>query len=197
MKSISTLLVGVSLILPAVAADDPVLSGPQPGEKLTPFKVFVATGERKGLSNADLIAEWDGAPAVLVFVHELTRPGAALMRALDAFQQRRAADGLKLGFVFLTRDRTQSEQYLPLAANSLKMAAPLTLSVDGPEGPGSYGLNRHVQMTVLVARKNVVTASFALVQPNETDAPKIWAEVAKLIGGPVPTLDEVRAIRGR
>jgi hypothetical protein len=119
------------------------------------------------------------------------------MRALDAFYQRRAGDGLKLGFVFLTADRSRSEQHLPLVATSLKMATPLALSVDGPEGPGNYGLNRHVQMTVLVARKNAATASFALVQPNETDAPKVWAEVVKLIGGPVPTLDEVRATRGR
>jgi len=190
------LLLLLGLFASPAAAEDPILSGPQPGEKLTPFKVFVATGERQG-KEADLIAEWDGAPAVLVFVHELTRPGAALMRALDAFQQRRAGDGLKLGFVFLTRDRTQSEQHLPLVARSLRMAAPLTLSVDGPEGPGNYGLNRHVQMTVLVARKNSATASFALVQPNETDASKIWTEVVKLIGGSVPTLDEVRATGGR
>src|SRR5262249_26882437 len=152
-------------------------------------KVLVASGERKG-QEANLISEFAGAPAVLVFVHELTRPGAALMRPLDAFQQKRRADGLKLGFVFLAKDRTEMEQRLPLVANSLRMGTPLTLSMDGAEGPGNYGLNRNVQITALVAKGNVVTASFALVQPNETDAPKILAEVVKLIGGTVPPLSE-------
>src|SRR6185295_14620763 len=104
-------------------------------EKLTPFKVFVASGPRKG-QETDLVGEFAGAPTVMVFVHEITRPGAALMRPLDAFQQKRAADGLKLGFVFLAKDRTEMEKRLPLVANSLRMAAPLTLSVDGAEGPG-------------------------------------------------------------
>ena len=56
----------------ARAADDPVFSGPQPGEKLTPFKVFVASGSRKG-SDISPIAEFAGAPTVIAFVHELPR----------------------------------------------------------------------------------------------------------------------------
>lgn len=172
------------------AADEPVFSGPQAGEKLTPFKVLIATGARMG-QETDLVGEFAGAPTILVFVHEITRPGAALMRPLDAFQQKRAADGLKLGFVFLAKDRTEMEKRLPLVANSLRLAAPFTLSLDGAEGPGNYGLNRNVQVTALVAKGNVVTASFALVQPNETDAPKILAAVVKLIGGAVPRLSEL------
>jgi hypothetical protein len=180
--------------MPRASGDEPVFSGPQRGEKLTPFKVFIASGTRKG-QEADLIGEFAGAPTVLVFVHEITRPAAALMRPLDAFQQKRAEDGLKLGFVFLAKDRTEMEQRLPLVANSLRMATPLTLSVDGAEGPGQYGLNRNVQITALVAKDNRVTASFALVQPNETDAPKILAEVVKLIGGTVPLLSELDTLR--
>jgi hypothetical protein len=139
----------------------------------------------------DRVGEFAGAPTILVFVHEITRPGAALMRPLDAFQQKRASDGLKLGFVFLAKDRTEMEKRLPLVANSLRLATPFTLSLDGAEGPGNYGLNRNVQVTALVAKGNAVTASFALVQPNETDAPKILAEVVKLIGGTVPPLSEL------
>ena len=71
---------------------------------------------------------------------------------------------------------------------------PIGISVDGKEGPGAYGLNRNVTLTVLVGKDNVVTANFALIQPSiPADAPKILAEVVKLIGGQVPGLDELGA----
>ena len=66
------------------------------------------------------------------------------------------------------------------------------VSVDGNEGPGAYGLNRAVTLTILVAKDNIVTANFALVQPSlPADAPRVLGEVVKLIGGKVPTLEEL------
>jgi len=196
MRFLPAITLALALIAPARAADDPVLSGPQPGEKLTPFKVLLATGPRQG-KEADLVPEFAGAPTVLVFVHEITRPGARIIRLLDLFQEKRAGDGLKTAFVFLTADRSAMEQRLPLVARSLRTPTPFAISLDGLEGPGNYGLNRKVETTVLVAKENVVKASFALVQPNETDVPKILAEVVKLIGGAVPTTAELGAERGR
>jgi hypothetical protein len=49
-------------------------------------------------------------------------------------------------------------------------------------------------LTVLVAKADKVTANFALVQPSvQADAPKILAEVVKLIGGQVPSLNDLGA----
>ena len=57
---------------------------------------------------------------------------------------------------------------------------------EGKEGPGSYGLNRNVTLTILVGKEGKVTANFALVQPStQADLPKILEEVAKVAGGPV------------
>ena len=47
-------------------------------------------------------------------------------------------------------------------------------------------------MTILVANKGRVTSNFALVQPSETDAPKILKHVVALAGGRVPTAAEVQ-----
>jgi hypothetical protein len=51
-------------------------------------------------------------------------------------------------------------------------------------------------LTILVARDNKVTANFAIVSPNETDAPKIKAAVDEIlkVRGPAPTgsADELR-----
>jgi hypothetical protein len=65
------------------------------------------------------------------------------------------------------------------------------ISVDGIEGPGNYGLNRKVTLTVLVVDKGKVVANFAIVQPNETDAPKVAAAVAKVLGKKPPTAEEL------
>ncbi|MAG94542.1 MAG: hypothetical protein CMJ48_12445, partial [Planctomycetaceae bacterium] len=82
-------------------------------------------------------------------------------------------------------------QYLQQAISWWGVGPPVGISVDGAEGPGSYGLNRNVNLTVLVAHENRVAANFALVQPSETDVPKILAEVVDLVGGRIPTHSEV------
>ena len=57
---------------------------------------------------------------------------------------------------------------------------------------GTYGLNRHVQMTILIVDRNVVTSNFALVQPSiNGDSVAVLRELVKVIGGKPPTLAEV------
>ena len=59
-------------------------------------------------------------------------------------------------------------------------------------------MNRHVQMTILVADSNVVTANFALVQPSiQADSVAVIRELVKIIGGQPPTLAEVITPRNR
>ena len=55
----------------------------------------------------------------------------------------------------------------------------MVISLDGIEGPGNYGLNRKVTLTLLVAKGTKVVANFAIVQPNETDAPKVGAAASR------------------
>ena len=73
------------------------------------------------------------------------------------------------------------------------------ISTDGVEGPGSYGLNRNVTLTVLIGKEGKVTANFALVQPSlPVDGPQILkAIVAATGGGKVPTIAEFRGGRSR
>ncbi len=183
----------VSTLLLALAAQDAKLSGPQPGEKAPAFKVFDVASRKE----ADYIAEGKGAPAVLVFIHELTRPAAALMRALDENGQIKELRGLRTRFISLSEDRDGAERHLPVVIKSLNLKCPMGISLDGKEGPGAYGLNRDVMLTVLVVRDDKVAANFALISPNETDAPRIKAaidEVLKAYAAPLPTNpDELRA----
>jgi hypothetical protein len=188
---VGVLAVGVGSARPA--DEEKVFSGPQPGEKLTGFKVRGVYDKLAG-KDLDFIAEAKGKPIVLVFVHELTRPSMALTRAVTAYGASRQKDGLHTYIVWLSEDRTEAEQYLKRASKSLNFTVPVGISLDGAEGPGAYGLNRKVSLTVIVAKDNKVTANFALVQPSVTDAPDIAQAIVKVVGGKAPTLEELNAL---
>ena len=180
----------LALVLSLLAAQDAKFSGPQKGEALPPFVVF-DVASRKDLEIGP------GAPLLLVFIHELSRPAAALMRALDETGQVKRVRGLRTHFVSLAQDRDGAERHLPQVVKSLNLRCPLGISVDGPEGPGAYGLNREVALTILVAKEGRVAANFAIVQPNETDAPRIREAVEAVLrvpaAAPEGTPDELKA----
>jgi hypothetical protein len=180
-----------ALILAALlAAQDEKLSGPQKGEKIAPFAVF-DVASRKDVEVAA------GGPLLLVFIHELSRPAAALLRALDDTGQIKRVRGLRTHFVSLSPDRDGAERQLPNVVKSLNLRSPLGISVDGAEGPGAYGLNREVALTILVANDDRVAANFAIVQPNETDAPRIREAVDAVLKAPAAAVegspDELKA----
>jgi hypothetical protein len=164
------------------------------GEKLAGFKVRALLGDEAG-QELDLVAKAEGKPIAIVFVHELTRPSAALMRLMMEYAAKRSGDGLAAGVVFLSDDATAAEGLVKRASGAMPKGVPVTLSLDGQEGPGAYGLNRKVALTVLVAKDNRVTANFSLVQPSvQADAPKIAAAIVDVLGGgKVPTLEELGA----
>jgi hypothetical protein len=189
-RGLSLLLTSLVLTSGSLTADDPIFSGPQLGEELPSLEVRGLSGEQAG-QQFDLVAQAKGKPIVVIFVHQLTRPGLALTNTVMRFAASRAKSGLVAGFVFLTDDVTKTEAWAKRAQAAVfaKGVAP-AVSLDGLEGPGAYGLNRNVTLTVLIANKNRVTANFALVQPSEqADGPKIFEQLAQVSGGgPVPDI---------
>ena len=170
--------------------DDPVFSGPQVGEPLAPLEV-VGVYDRMSGQKWDLVAEANGKPTLIVFVHSVTRPGMALARALTDYANSLQEQGVYVAVVWLHEDRAKAEEFLTRARQSLNLHVPVGISVDGIEGPGAYGLNRNVELTILVAKESLVVANFALVQPSVTEAAKIAAELAKLAGTPPPTSEQL------
>ncbi len=168
-----------ALLLTQAAAEEK-FSGPQKGEKTAGFVVY-DVGARKEL---DFVGEGKGAPTLLVFIHEFTRPAAGLMRALDDYAQVKQVRGLRTLFVSLTEDRDGAERRVPQIIQSIRLKSPVGISVDGKEGPGAYGLNRDVGLTILVATGDKVHANFAILSPNETDAPRVKAAVDEILQAP-------------
>jgi hypothetical protein len=165
-------------------ADEPVFSGPQVGERFAPFDIRTVLDESAN-DPLDVIAQADGGPILVVFVHEITRPSMALIRVVMEYASKKENEGLMRAIVFLSADPTETETWLKRIRNSpaLPRAVPIGISVDGVEGPGAYGLNREMTLTVLIGKENLVTANFPLVQPSvAADAPRIAAAIAEVLG---------------
>ena len=80
--------------------------------------------------------------------------------------------------------------------HALSKDGPIGISPDGKEGPGAYGLNRNVTLTIIIAKDNKVTGNFALVQPSiQADLPKILKEIAGVVGGDVPKVEELPEVK--
>ncbi|MCI0536888.1 MAG: hypothetical protein L0Z50_16865 [Verrucomicrobiales bacterium] len=177
-----SMLVGATL--QSVSAADRVFSGPQPNEKTTPFKTLELTGPNAG-KERDPVTANAGAPTMLVFLHAIERSLVPLLRVVDQYGAERT-NLLKSEIIFLSGDKLDGEQRMKAAARSLQLQSHVSLSLDGSEGPGNYGLNKECMMTILVAKDNKVTANFALVQPGIADAPKVLEALAKTCGDSTP-----------
>jgi hypothetical protein len=172
---------------------DKVFSGPQPGERTSGFKVAPIDGAAPQ-SERDPIAENQGKPVTLVFLHALERSLVPLLRVVDEYGARRK-DHLRTEIIFLAGDRLAGEERIKAARNSLRLKSKVGLSLDGAEGPGNYGLNKDCMMTIIVANENRVTENFALVQPGIADAPKVLAALARVSGDTNPPTAEALLAR--
>ena len=101
--------------------------------------------------------------------------------------------GLVRNVVFLTDDVAAKTVFLIKVRRAPpKKATPIAISTDGLEGPGSWGFNRNLRMTIVISDEGRTIASFALQQPSvNVDAPKVLKELVGVIGGDVPKLHQL------
>ena len=181
------------------SSQEPIFSGPQPGEKVTPFKVLRVKDNQP--EELEIVKDTEGT-TLICFVHRLSGDDRILygLPLVDFYASRQKE--LTSHFVLLSEDRAKTLQMLRgWARGSIFNKSLISVSVDGIEGPGDYGLNRNVAMTVLVAKGNKVVDNIVLEDPNGRDLETIMAAVAKALGEPTPTLakvqQELRAERQR
>lgn len=184
------LLVGLfyTTLLPA---QEVVFSGPQTKESLVPFQVLSVSASDAG-KQVDYVTNAKGKPLLLVFVHDVNRQSISLVRTLTAYSAKRAIDGLQTGVIMLNDDASEAEKNFQRMKHALNAGTPTGISLEGREGPGSYGLNRLVTLTILLSKDDKVVANYALVQPSiQVDLPKIVKSITDLIGGSVPSMEEL------
>jgi ribosomal protein L10 len=174
-------------------AEEKLFSGPQVGEGLPGFTVKGVFEPDAG-KDLDFVAAAKTKPIVLVFVHDVNRQSISMVRTLTGYTKSRVKDGLTTGVVWLADDATEGENALKRNKHALTEGTPTGISPDGREGPGKYGLNRKVTLTILVGNKDKVTANFALVQPSvQADLPKILDAIVKEVGGTAPKVEDLLA----
>ena len=104
---LATCLFVLALAAPGLA-EDKIFSGPQPGEKLAPFKVRGVLDPDAG-KDLDFVTAAKGKPVVLVFVHDMNRQSISMVRTLTTYTKSRAKDGLTTGVVWLGDDVSEAE----------------------------------------------------------------------------------------
>ena len=168
-----------------------LFSGPQPGEKLPLLMAKGINGETKD-KTSDFIAKADGQLLVLFLQDEngLGLRGLVGISRLLAQIAEKSEQKMHLNVVFLgdTPDTlaNQASKLVPHIPSDVLLG----ISPDGREGPGSYGLNRSVAQTVLIAKDGKVLYNFAFTQPMLYPDPYVLGAVGEAIGVEPATLEK-------
>jgi len=180
--------------LAAASAQDntsEVFSGPQPGEKPAPLPIRLTLGTKAG-TDFDPVTTAAQKPLLLIFVHDINRQSISMTRVLSGYAASRTDAGLQTSVVFLADDLPAMEAQVQRMQHALTPDVPTGISVDGREGPGTWGLNRNVTLTIVISRADKVSANYALIQPSlQADLPRILKSLVAEIGGELPQLDKL------
>ncbi|MEM8671377.1 MAG: hypothetical protein AAGG48_27905 [Planctomycetota bacterium] len=168
-----------------------VYSGLQPGEVTQPFKVLRIKDDEP--DEVELVKNGEEGVTLVCFVHRLSTDDRILygLGLVDFYASR--FKQLNSHFILLSDEQNKMTTLLrgwsrgPIFKKSL-----VGLSLDGEEGPGYYGLNRQVDMTVLVIKENKVVDNLVFDAPNNFDLEKIMQSAAKALDQPKPTLTTVQ-----
>jgi hypothetical protein len=151
-----------------------VVSGPDKGAKVAKPEVFAATGDHAD-KELDFAAERKDKPTVYFFVNaeQFDRPMNRFMRELDKVVKAEFADTYMVA-VWLTGDVDKTKEFLPRVQMSVKYeATALTCFPGDKSGPKDWNVNGDARLTVVVANKGKVTATFGYQSVNDTDVPKV------------------------
>ena len=161
-----------------------IFSGPQPGEKLPAFKATSLAGDSKG-KELDPIALADDNPQILFFQDEGGVGIRGLYGVVDAISKidRKTDEDLHIACVFLSDDTEKVNPFAGVfSALLLRGVDVITVSKDGRDGPGAYGLNRTVSQTIILAKDGKVTRNFVFPQGMLYADPHVMGGIAELIG---------------
>lgn len=170
-------------VLFAKSEENKIFSGPQPGEKLPPLMAKGINGDTKG-KTFDVIAKADGQLLVLFLQDEsgLGLRGLLGISRLLAQISEKSEQAMHINAVFLGDTPDSLENQASKLVPHIPSEVLLGISQDGREGPGSYGLNRSVAQTVIIAKDGKVLHNFAFTQPMLRPDPYVLGAVGDAIG---------------
>lgn len=177
----AALAAGTLLSSSAEAADD-IVTGPPEGTALTPIPCYANSGALAGREQADLAEELGDRPGALLFIHELNRNTAPIIRGLDNLGREFSLFGLKTFAIRLLADRTAGEEEIARVNGALNLASPIVLSLDGLDGPGNYALNRKCTLSLILVDGGKVRMSTGYVDAGMADLPAVRKMIEEMLG---------------
>jgi hypothetical protein len=169
------------LALAGVAPADPIVSGPQPGQKVPgPFKPLHVNGSDAGKREC-LYCKFGARPVVMIFAREASPAVAALVKKIDAATTAHNNERLGSCAIFLSDSKE-----LPAALKSFvekERIEEIILATDDPTGPESYKIATEAEVTVLLYTHRTVKANHAFRKGELTTkaADAIFADLAKIL----------------
>lgn len=161
-----------------------VFSGPQAGEKLGSFPVWMVPDSDDESKKIDLREMASKTPITIVVMHAKERPAFMVWRGLHAYGQKLPKDKMQVYCVMLSEDQSQEDSWLRgIKTRMFPKGGNFGIADGGMEGPGAVGLNRLATMTILVVKDGKVVSNHALTQITASvDAPPILKSMAAVAG---------------
>ena len=180
MKSLPGLLVLGGLLIASRAGGQDLDSGPDRGKQVPVLKVFDVTGPNKG-KEIDYAGERKGRLTIYIFIQadKWDRPMARFLKRLDEAVQKEHEEAVVVA-VWLTDNVDKTKEYLPLAQQSLQFQTTVLACFTGEKtGPNEWNVNADTHLTVVVANRAKVAATFAYRSLNETNVPDVGEALQK------------------
>ena len=162
-----------------------IFSGPQRGEKVRPFKATILAGDNKG-KEIDPIALAGDKPQILFFQDENGVAIRGLFNVGKAISEieRKTDKKFHVACVFLSDDADTIVSRFGRIFPAFRERGidVISVSKDGRNGPGAFGLNRTVSQTIILVKNGKVTRNFVFRQGMLFADPHVLGGVAELIG---------------
>jgi hypothetical protein len=173
----------VALLVVATSAPaQDVSSGPDKDAKVPALKVFDATGPNKD-KHVDYAAARKNKPTIYLLIRadKFDRPMNRFMKGLDGQVKKDSEDAYIIA-VWLTDDVDKAKERLPAVQQSVQYEnTALTIFTDGKDGPENWHPNADAYLTVVLANKGKVAATFGYQSVNETDVKAVRAAFRKSV----------------
>jgi hypothetical protein len=176
------LIAGLVLALCAgtIVAADAVKSGPQNGESVPgPFLPLNINGEKAGEKNC-LYCQFGQAPVAMVFAREVTPELKALVKKLDACNEKNKSTSMGTCVIFCSDDKNLEKQLKDVVKETkLKNCV---LSIDNPAGPEKYNIAKDADMTILIYKDRKVASNLTYKKGEfkEKDIEKVVTELSSI-----------------
>jgi hypothetical protein len=161
-------------------AKDPVVSGPQIGERPGPYSFLIASGPERGQQTC-YVCETADKPGIIVFARSVSDPLGRLLAACDDAVARRPKDAMRAWMTVLGEKTIGLDELGKWAKQKGLKSVPVGV-FDDAAGPPSYKLARDADVTVLlfVNRKVVVNAAFRPGELDDGAVKRLADEMARL-----------------